>query len=60
MTHILAIYYLLQKDQKDNNNIILNPVFIDRSHPWAFFDRASQGDRRGCGGGFVFHLSETP
>lgn len=58
-TQILVVYDLLLKDQRDNNNRILNPTVVDRSHPWEFFDGTSQGDTFGCGGGFVLHILET-
>lgn len=55
-TQILAINDLLPKDQRDNNNRILNLVVMYRSHPWAFCDRDSRGNPPTCGGGAILHL----
>jgi len=31
--------------------------FIDKEHPWAYFDGAAQA--QGCGGGIILHLTDS-
>jgi ribonuclease HI len=33
--------------------------FVDPSHPWAYFDGASQNEGQTCGGGAVLYLTNT-
>lgn len=56
LNHTIADYNLIPETVSNPPPRTINPIAIDKSKPWAFFDGSAQD--AGCGGGAVLYINE--